>query len=471
MNKDYFKSLIKKNKKLNIVLFIAFFLSYPFLTILSFGDNPGSVKMDYLYLMVIITTLILPVYNIKMFQSKKAIDTYFALPIKKIDLMKSTLFYTIIQISINFTFSFILGLFISKLWFGFGLINIVSCILVTILSITIIVTVNFFIVEKCNNTLDSVIILTSYHLLLLAIYQGVSQFARNVIPYSNGFIRTIGYADLAFILSHFNPYTLLVRIFLHFELIKNSMFYQYSEPEIVFPYLLLGIQVIIGIFAYILLMKSFNRRKAEDSETLTNNKWTYPFIINAFTIAIIMCLDFARGFMYYLPLLVIVIVGNLVITFISQRKIKITKKTLLLLMSSFVVVLILSKIAFHTNFFNLAYSFEMHDTSIELIIVHKIDDGGPGEDTITTYIYQYELAGSEDDKQMLNEFQKEIVDEFYELNKLNTYDGKGNSVTINYEDGQNDDQVYTYRIKEPQILSLLDELEKLGYEGTLINEY
>ena len=90
---------------------------------------------------------------------------------------------------------------------------------------------------------------------------------------------------------------------------------------------------------------------------------------------------------------------------------------------------------------------------------------------VTTYIYQYELAGSEDDKQMLNEFQKEIVDEFYELNKLNTYDGKGNSVTINYEDDQNDDHVYTYRIKEPQILSLLDELEKLGYEGTLINEY
>ena len=388
MNKAYFMSLVKQNKKLNILLFIAFFLSYPFITILDFGNYPGGITQVMLFLCLGTATVVLPIYNFKMFQNKKATDTYFALPIKKTDLMNATIIYTIRQVTI----------------------------------------INYFIIEKCNNVIDSFIILLGYHLILITIYQGIAQFIRNVIPYGNGFIRGLAYENLGQWLQVLNPYCLLANIFNHFDNLRCEMNY---IPEI--SYGVLVFQIILAVGAYILLMKNFKKHKAENSESLTDNKWAYPFIINTFTVTIIMNLDFYRGFSYYFPLLVVVIVGNLLLTFISQRNIKITRKTIIFFVSTFVIVFSLSQLAYSTKLFNLAYSFEYHKVPVTVRTSCKTQSNEPGMGAYTFTDVRYDIEGNDEDYKALNEFQRTFVDNLYEDSKAFGWSDEDCNIDIIYE--------------------------------------
>ena len=464
MNKAYFMSLVKQNKKLNILLFIAFFLSYPFITILDFGNYPGGITQVMLFLCLGTATVVLPIYNFKMFQNKKATDTYFALPIKKTDLMNATIIYTIMQVVVMFVINFIVGVIINGVGLSIG--ELILYLLLVSITVAIITIINYFIIEKCNNVIDSFIILLGYHLILITIYQGIAQFIRNVIPYGNGFIRGLAYENLGQWLQVLNPYCLLANIFNHFDNLRCEMNY---IPEI--SYGVLVFQIILAVGAYILLMKNFKKHKAENSESLTDNKWAYPFIINTFTVTIIMNLDFYRGFSYYFPLLVVVIVGNLLLTFISQRNIKITRKTIIFFVSTFVIVFSLSQLAYSTKLFNLAYSFEYHKVPVTVRTSCKTQSNEPGMGAYTFTDVRYDIEGNDEDYKALNEFQRTFVDNLYEDSKAFGWSDEDCNIDIIYEQVEFVDNVYGYEldIKELQILENI--LNDLGYEGLMENEY
>ena len=461
MNKAYLESLIKDNKKLNLGILVILLLAFPIINVIGiiqpYNDYESAVvELHLIYTAIVILTIILPVYNIRKFQSKKSGDTYYALPITRKSIITTILVYTTLQIIIPFTISYAIGMIIMC---GIvDMIMVLGLLVVTIIMVIIILIVNMFIVEKCNSTIDSIIILIGYHYLSLLIINAIQSFIRNNLNSGNNLF------DIPICKYNFgiSPYNVLIDFQQYFTYKMQPIYYNFDEPA---PIMLFVIYSVIAIVVYKLLIKSFTNRQAENCDSLTNNKWTYQFIINACTICFIMMINFNNGLNNIVIPIAILLTLNYIGMFISQRSFKLNKKVLITFAIVFSACFGFSKIAYATEFFNIANSFEGRETPVTIYFDQNFDYMLSDNEEMDTH-YAYEIDFNQDVLTLLEQLQYEIVDDYYanvEYEYIFDEYYKNQHIQIDYVN-ENSRAMYMYEVSVEQYDTLLNELEKLGYD-------
>ena len=461
MNKAYLESLVNDNKKLNYSILVILLLSFPIVNVFGIMQpyntyESSVVELKFMYIALTILTLILPVYNLRRFQSKKSGDTYYALPITRKSIITTILVYTALQIIIPFTISYAIGMIIMC-----GIVDMVmvlGLLITTIINIIILLIINMFIVEKCNTTIDSIIILIGYHSLVLLIIIALDSFISNNLISGNILF------DISILSNNFSisPYNVLIGFQQYFTYKMQPIFYNFDEPA---PIILFVIYSVVAIIAYKLLVKSFKNRQAENCDSLTNNKWTYPFIINACTICFIMQINFNNGLHNILFPITILLGLNFIGLFISQRSFKLNKKVLVTFAIVFSFCFGFTKIAYATEFFNIANSFEGRESHVSIYFDQNVDYMVSDNEEMDTH-YRYEIDFNQDVLTLLEQLQYEIVDDYYanvEYEYIFDEYYKNQRIQIDYV-YENSRDMYMYEVSVEQYDTLLNELEKLGYD-------
>ena len=161
MNKAYIKQLFKTNKNILLTIFLFGFAICPL--ILGITD---SFKHDqnfysnytayYLYLIFIfILTYLLPAYNYRFLWSKKSVDTFLALPIKRKEMFNTLNLFNLIELLIPYIINLVICILIlifKGISFNFG-----HCLIFVLISIMLLacnMMFNSLICLKCNNFID-----------------------------------------------------------------------------------------------------------------------------------------------------------------------------------------------------------------------------------------------------------------------------------------------------------------------------
>ncbi len=342
---DYLRFLFKKNKFL--ILFIL-------LTnlIICMGNNDITIAIDFkLYLsffFLIILTYILPCINLSYIHNKKAVDSYYALPISRTTALTSVLTFTILTIYIPY----FIGQTINGLMVGDT--NLLHYLLVGLLAVIVLVSFNSLIYSLANNIFDGIVLILAYNILPLAIY---------LVTFMFNNVYVAGYSNMSLSFTNYlSPVASCVCLFV------SSIFNNESSYLIT-----LIIYAAISIF---LLYKTYINRKCERAESISNELFAYPIVIYVYTSLVIFGISINYGLnqniweflkeniSLYLITFVIFVVAH----FVYKRKFYFNIKLPLYFLSVFGICMIFITTVRTTKAFNIAYNYPKLDnyTTIKL---------------------------------------------------------------------------------------------------------
>ena len=173
INKNYFRYLIRQNKRYLLLIWLISFILTPFLTI-NFLNNGNGENFGQI---VVITSMfgflisfVVPIYLFTFLQKKKSNILYFSLPIKKESLFITTscfaIFSTIVPVIVNYLIAIMIKNFFLPASLGSQLFSVILMI-IYMLCMESVITV---IVLLCQNLLDSYLVSLAYMLVPFLIY-------------------------------------------------------------------------------------------------------------------------------------------------------------------------------------------------------------------------------------------------------------------------------------------------------------
>ena len=254
---EYFKYLLKSKKYiLSLIILVTLLISVT------------SSKYDLTTLAVMVCYMLcflLPASVFYYIQNKKAVDTFFCLPISRKKLLFTGLLFCILTIYISFMIAFVF--FVLKN--GAKFTTLLTVPLLSLLAIITLVLFNVAIFTLTNNTIDGVVILGAYTLMPLFILNALGVFVQNYVCGSNG----AGFEFLGYLSPTYIAAMLLRKVF-PVETDLSSIQYMTYIAACIF-YIVLSIYI---------LNKHYIERDVERADSITDNLFTYPFIILIYVI-------------------------------------------------------------------------------------------------------------------------------------------------------------------------------------------
>lgn len=444
MNSNYLKYLFKQNKKIIILIALIGFALCPVILGLNTMNYKDTYYYSYdsmllpfgIYLGVqILLTYVIPLINFRFMHYKRSVDTFLSLPIKR-----KVLFNTITTFSLlEFIVPFIINVFLGSLVVVFKgyPYNLGYVILYLVLSIGLLIAlyfINTFITLKCNNTIDSIICMLAYTLLPFVAYIGYIRMYD---------IYTYGTTKYIFIENYQSIITMIISCLTYLYKAFNI------EMEIGFVPLWYGIYLLIGVVALVFSVRSFEQRKAEDSEQLTDSKLMYKLLIPLYTVVCISFFAIKDGLRNYLLAIMVIFIIYCIATFIANRQLKITRWIVLMFISAMLVTNIGGYIFGKTlgKQFSLTYPEKVD----EIIL------------SVTMGYYDYAIYANCDfeDKETTNDIKKlqtQLVNDHYDNVEYKDYNSR---ISISYKTGNNY-QHYHYSLSNKQCKELYKYLHQKG---------
>ena len=273
VNKDYFKYLIKQNKRLLFLIWLIGFILIPFMSLQNLYNNyliyPKGFNSMISLLFGFAISFLAPIYLFSFLQKKKSTILYFSLPIKKQSLFITTalfsLFATVVPVVIYYSITY----FLTKLFYP-ALTNNSYSILMLIIMMFYMICLQAFVTTitmLCQNTLDSLVINVAYMIAPIIVFLCFTNYISNQAD-----IIMLGYGNYAEFLSEIIYYISLPYCAC-FEVI-NTMSNNTSISMIPNIYWCV-IAVILCLTSYKLFMK----RPMEQSENHTKSIFIYPLLI------------------------------------------------------------------------------------------------------------------------------------------------------------------------------------------------
>lgn len=286
INKDYFKYLIKQNRRLLFLIWLIGFIVIPFLTLISSGydsyilENYKSI-IALMYGFVI--SFLAPIYLFSFLQKKKSTILYFSLPIKKESLFITTalfsLFATVVPVVIYYSIALLISFNKYPFLLGDFILSILIIIVYMICQQAFVTTITML----CQNTLDSFVANAAYvvaPLIIFACFFSYISGQANLIMmgygnYTDSFSSIIHYISI--------PYNGL------YELMYSRLDVNFADKKIIIYWV---IMTFIFIFA---AYKLFLKRNMEQSENRTKSIFIYPVLITAIIFSL-MFVMYGEGF-------------------------------------------------------------------------------------------------------------------------------------------------------------------------------
>ena len=264
-SKEYFNYLLKSKKYLLLFVFL--------LTIMNILSNKTvDITLGIECVICFGLAYFLPVYIFSYIHNKKAVDTFFSMPISRKAMLITAIIFIILSCYIPLALA--TTVFCVSKEIGLTTIVYLSELLV---AISAIVVFNTAIYLTANNVLDGVIMICAYTALPLAIYLLCDSLAASYIA---GVINV----DVPFI-GYLSPIYLCIKTVE--ELMYQGTNWAYT----------IGLIIILIVFS-IILIKAYVNRKVERADTPSDRFFSYPFIIYVYVFICLIMISSANEYNY-----------------------------------------------------------------------------------------------------------------------------------------------------------------------------
>lgn len=337
MNLNYLKYLFKKEKNTNTVLLIIFIMIYPFVNMNVKLSDSNFMYSDVKYMLlnnigktnfisfIYIMTFIMVIFNFRYLHSKRAVDTYMQLPLTKLEIFKTKLVYTLIQVVGLAVITFVFGSIILIIR-GFSIdyrYIIYMSILLTV-GLSLLLFINAYIYQKCNSIIDGIIIMLMYHLLFLFIDLMLMII---VLNYNTAIGNTFSLFSVDM------TYFKLMEVPITSGNIYNFVGFTATQARSIVLFL------ITGLGSLFLSFSEIKKRSSERAEQITKDHFCYPVIIIGFVwILFMMMINIDDDIDTLLIGVFIIFIPYIIGMFIYNRKVKFKFKYVI----TYVVTLALS---------------------------------------------------------------------------------------------------------------------------------
>ncbi|MBR0419376.1 MAG: hypothetical protein IJI66_09410 [Erysipelotrichaceae bacterium] len=450
-SKTYFSYLLRSNKYL--LLFISL------ITVLNLlGNKDSSLAMVISCFIATVMAYGMPFIIFYFVHDKKAIDTYFSIPVSRKEILFSSLAFCILTTALPYAIGSV-AFGISK---GLSTVLILAYVLVALVTISALVSFNAMIYLLADNALDGAIMIAAYTVLPLSLFICISAFlstyvcGMNIIPLD--------------FLTYLSP----VYMFVHSAV-------EYADKTIDFVSTI--VCAIITVVSVIVLYKEFVDRKVERASTTSEGFFTYPFIIAVYVMLTMISINSFYTYQYdnifkylsdyffiYLLLFAVFVAAH----FIYRRKLYFDYKLPLYFVIVLVLSLLITVAARNTDCFGLSDSYTKNDrygyyclnewcdynSEMFNFIKNKTNDN-------TSYVGIYIEAGNnrldqqidEETAEVFEKLRREAIEKFY--NDYEAYYNSDNAsmgISSIYKGQEN---TYSYQIRSLKP----DELLKLAKDN------
>lgn len=364
MYKSYFKSLILRQRQFLIIYTIICFCTSILISLLANFNVPdqqyevGFMNLASFAVLMIIIAMVLPYINFSFNFQKKSVDTYYSLPISKTKLFNIHYFSGLLMIIVIPTCLVILNLLVIKLRFSAVsseyMIRFILCYLVQVLGVGFLYSLNTWIVNKANNTLDAIILIVAYvilpHVLLLITEFFIAEHLVGITSYDFVSIENFKWLSGSI---------LTMKSLNYFDaLSRNEVL-----SSVIYIEMLVSLFMAVGF--YFAGLRTFKKRKGEDSQQISRDFFTYPLMVNVATVLLISSIyitncSWGQIFMY----LMITFLLYLFMHFAINRSTKVTRKLVLKYMAFLVAFSVFGFVSKQTYFFGInlqAFDLEQYD--------------------------------------------------------------------------------------------------------------
>lgn len=351
MNKQYLKYLFKSKK--GTVTFIGIFYTLLYITtvITANGSNKSLIGLLAAGVILgILSYLIIPIM-FNYVHNKKAVDSYFCLPISRKEMLTTTLIFSIFIVNVPFVILSFVSLILMAV--GTSAVSYIAFLMVMVLAVIasiVLILFNTTLYLEANSIFDGIVLIFAYGLLPFI-------FILVVETFKNSFILGYSLMDSFSIESYLSmPYSLIVTLFKIEPMLT-------LETETVIPDLsAFGICALWHlIVSFIGLYKNFIERKMERAETVSNNFFSYPFVRYAYVSMLILITTFSNygnAIQSYLIIYALLFIAFVISYFVYKRKIKIMLKDVIFFVCVIALSFVISFITYKTEGFGVPYKYE-----------------------------------------------------------------------------------------------------------------
>ena len=384
---------------------------------------------------LVIITFIAPLVTYRYKFTKKGVDGYYGLPIKKNTLFLTEYTFMALYTLLPWLLNLVLALSIYTIRGGYlstqGILN------YTLLSIAfyfILTSVNTWILSKANNYIDALILLSAYSLLPFIAY-----FASYVFLQNHLYGASAGNFIGVFALSPINEYLTTTFSLVSSMSIQNTqLMYQFSFKPLI-------LYIIIGLVTFIAAYTNFKNHKGESAEQLSNDFFAYPFIIGSYTFTLLLAFAPSNfGITDTILAYIIIFACVIIASFIYQRKIVFPKKAITFYVIGVLFMCILGITANTTDCFGL--------NKVYPTITNRAQYNGIENPATDEPIYISCDTSDPTTIQELQEFQQSLNNHKFKGNISHGY------LSISYDSGE----YYYYYLTEQQSQEALTLLHKQG---------
>ncbi len=439
--KDYYRALLKQDKIVNLLIFIAMFISHPVYNKLNGASehvgcrvNYMSVELDLIYFIVTVLAFILPIYNKNRVKKIAICSSDIYSNVKK---NKMNLKYTILQILIPFSINLLLVAILKDteiylyLWIFLCLLSLAGMLFV-------IVTLNYLIIDKFDSIPKQVISMVAFHLLVSVVIYSYFNFMSIHLSTYNIYNTPLHVYRVDYNLYNTFRSTQLFFIGL-FECGVSSCVPGYPLNNVLF-------YTIIGIVAYIYLM-ILNDKRDCNLYKITTNKMMYSIVFYLYVIALTLSIDFT-GLLGYIKLMFIF----LALLLVKLKTIKIKRNTIISIGIIFICCFIFSKIVFKTHFFNQPYSYRNQENLVGINIHTTFNDDNE--------YYNFEIENNQQLEKLIIQYQNEWISDYY---SSNTNKESNMVLSVIYQEDYKTTYYY-YNIDVQDFKMIINKLNDLGCE-------
>lgn len=349
-NKNYFSYLFKSKMAawFGLAGIVAVFCVSPYFYTYEEAYIIFKTTINLAGIFTLLLTFILPIFLFSFIHRKRSCDLTFTLPIKRSEMLFTTItFMLCVCIGVYVCaslMSYIIASFSSKI----SMITYLKSLLNISFSALVLLTVNTMFYMFANNIIDGIIMLAAYTCIPIAIVATLSIISYKLLISSTAQSINIAMYLSPVAMAYSNHWAISCDISPSSSLLSDSLF---SWIYII----LLIVYFVLAVFA---LKKHFVNRKVERADQISNNVEAYPFIINFYLACCLVYLAFAtlKGITQLIVIAyVFLFTVYLIALAIYKRKIKFYWKNVGYFMVVALITVGVSRLAFFTKAFGLAY--------------------------------------------------------------------------------------------------------------------
>ena len=460
-SREYFNYLLRSKRYLILFIFL--------ISLLNIIGSGKDVSMFLQCFIAVVMCFAIPFNVFYFIHDRKAIDTFFSIPVSRKAMMITSLVFAIALTYLPFAAELIVYSIFQKMQVMQILIILAEMFIAT----ATLITFNTSLYLLANNSMDGMIMTAAYTCMPLSILFVAFSFLNSYVCGMNNFhFEQIGYLSPLYI--------------------SGDILYAHFAKKV--PTLSLGLIVLLIILAasYYFLNRNYVDRDVERANTPSSRFFAYPFVIH-FYVAVVLflitsffdysyssVLDFISDqFVLYLIVFAIYVAAH----FLYKRKLYFSYKLPLIFVSAVIISFLFAGACRVTKGFGISYMYDPDDA----FAVYELN--GDCDRATEQYVFektgQYELDNwiyvniSTADRQghpkesspetlaIFDSFRRQAIEEFYsDKREIQFYNDKSYYTNLGVSSGNND---YYYSVQRQITLDELLTLAKDGNVSVYIN--